>query len=151
MLTADACAVHGNTSTCLSLICHDVLPNCGEALLNTRHGAEDLVSIEPLISAINETRSACRLVEVSFPAYDSSLYLSIMATAKNTSSVRLTQVKDFLTGNKTATTIPFDPNSTKFPTRKQLPIIPGAPEGAAWVWGDDDNVRASRPTISNKF
>lgn len=42
--------------------------------------------------------------------------------------------------NKTATTIPFDPDSTKFPTRRELPAIPGAPEGAAWVWGDEDGI-----------
>jgi len=51
---------------------------------------------------------------------------------------RLSQIKDFLTMNKTATTIPFDPDSTIFPTRKELPDIPGAPAEAAWVWGDDD-------------
>lgn len=59
---------------------------------------------------------------------------------KSTASLRLTQVKDFLTGNKTATTIPWDPNSTKFPTRKELPVIEGAPEQAAWVWGSDDYI-----------
>jgi hypothetical protein len=42
--------------------------------------------------------------------------------------------------NKTATTIPWDPNSTKFPTRKELPDIPGAPKEAAWTWGPDDYV-----------
>ena len=51
---------------------------------------------------------------------------------------RLTQVKDLLTGNKTATTIPWDPDSTRFPTRKELPSINGAPPEAAWVWGKDD-------------
>ncbi|PYH88961.1 hypothetical protein BO71DRAFT_122880 [Aspergillus ellipticus CBS 707.79] len=34
--------------------------------------------------------------------------------------------------------LPWDPNSTRFPSRKELPKIPGAPEGAAWVWGKDD-------------
>ncbi|KAF7898285.1 hypothetical protein EAF00_004731 [Botryotinia globosa] len=53
---------------------------------------------------------------------------------------RLTQVTDFLTGNKTATTIPFDPNSTKFPNRKDVPRREDAPEGAAWVWGPDDYI-----------
>jgi hypothetical protein len=43
--------------------------------------------------------------------------------------------------NKTATTIPWDPDCTKFPTRKELPQIPGAPAEAAWVWGDNDYVR----------
>ena len=42
--------------------------------------------------------------------------------------------------NKTATTPPFDPDSTRFPTRKELPDIPGAPPGAAWVWGENDYV-----------
>ena len=42
--------------------------------------------------------------------------------------------------NKTATTIPFDPDSTIFPTRKEIPENPSAPKGAAWVWGDDDYV-----------
>src|ERR1700761_1865278 len=63
-----------------------------------------------------------------------------MASQKSTASQRLTQVKDFLTGNKTATTIPWDPNSTIFPTRKELPPIQGAPEQAAWVWGSDDYI-----------
>lgn len=57
-----------------------------------------------------------------------------------TAAQRLNQVKDFLTFQKTATTMPFDPNSTKFPTRKELPEISGAPPGAAWVWGENDNV-----------
>ena len=65
-----------------------------------------------------------------------------MTDPKNTTaSQRLTQIKDFLTMNKTATTIPWDPDSTKFPTRKELPQIPGAPPEAAWVWGDNDYVR----------
>ena len=63
-----------------------------------------------------------------------------MADPKNTASSRLTQITDFLTMNKTATTIPWDPNSTKFPTRQELPDIPGAPKEAAWVWGNDDYV-----------
>ncbi|PQE04943.1 cyclase protein [Rutstroemia sp. NJR-2017a BBW] len=54
---------------------------------------------------------------------------------------RLTKVADFITGNKTATTIPFDPNSTKFPLRKDVPLREDAPEGAsAWVWGNDDYI-----------
>jgi len=59
---------------------------------------------------------------------------------QRTASSRLTQIKDFLTMNKTATTIPWDPDSTKFPTRKELPPIEGAPPEAAWVWGKDDYV-----------
>jgi len=64
-----------------------------------------------------------------------------MADQNNSVNQRLSQVKDFLTMEKTATTIPWDPNSTKFPTRKELPKIPGAPDDAAWVWGKEDNVR----------
>ncbi|RAQ53738.1 hypothetical protein AFGD_006842 [Aspergillus flavus] len=36
--------------------------------------------------------------------------------------------------------LPWDPNCTQFPSRKELPNIPGAPEGAAWVWGKDDQI-----------
>jgi hypothetical protein len=71
-----------------------------------------------------------------------------MAEHNTTAGQRLTQIKDFLTMNKTATTIPWDPNSTKFPTRKELPKIPGAPDDAAWVWGDDDNVSAGLTLIN---
>ena len=34
----------------------------------------------------------------------------------------------------------LDPNSKSFPTRKELPEIPGAPKDAAWFWGKDDNL-----------
>lgn len=63
-----------------------------------------------------------------------------MAEPKSTANQRLTKITDFLTMNKTATTIPWDPDCTKFPTRKELPQIPGAPPEAAWVWGDSDYV-----------
>lgn len=36
--------------------------------------------------------------------------------------------------------LPWNPDSTEFPTRKELPKIPGAPEEAAWVWGKEDEV-----------
>jgi hypothetical protein len=39
-----------------------------------------------------------------------------------------------------ASQIPWDPDSTHFPTRKELPKIEGAPEGAAWVWGKEDYI-----------
>ncbi|KAI9759112.1 MAG: hypothetical protein M4579_002559 [Chaenotheca gracillima] len=61
-----------------------------------------------------------------------------LTTPSTTASERLTKVTDFLTFQKTATTIPFDPDSTKFPSRKDVPRIEGAPEEAAWVWGKDD-------------
>ena len=38
---------------------------------------------------------------------------------------------------------PWDPDSDVFPTFADLPKIPGAPEGAAWFWGKDDNVSAA--------
>lgn len=63
-----------------------------------------------------------------------------MADLKNTASQRLVQIKDFLTMNKTASKVPWDPNNTIFPTRKELPEIPGAPKEAAWVWGENDHV-----------
>jgi hypothetical protein len=43
---------------------------------------------------------------------------------------RLIKISDFLTGNKTATTIPWDPDCTKFPNRKDVPRREDAPEGA---------------------
>jgi hypothetical protein len=52
---------------------------------------------------------------------------------------RLSQTKDFFMG-KMAMAIPWDPNSTYFPLRKDLPKIHGAPDDAAWVWGEDDYV-----------
>ncbi|KAL9578169.1 MAG: hypothetical protein Q9212_005891 [Teloschistes hypoglaucus] len=53
---------------------------------------------------------------------------------------RLSQVTHMLTSDKTASTIPFDPNCTKFPARKHVPKRPDAPPDAAWVWGEDDQV-----------
>jgi hypothetical protein len=63
-----------------------------------------------------------------------------MSSEKRTAGERLAQIRDFLTMNKTATTIPWDPNSTRFPTRHDLPKIPGAPDQAAWVWGEEDGL-----------
>lgn len=61
---------------------------------------------------------------------------------------RLSQTKDYLTGGgkQNAEEIPWNPNSTKFPSRKELPAIPGAPEGAAWVWGKEDYVFSPLPS-----
>jgi hypothetical protein len=50
--------------------------------------------------------------------------------SKLKASDRLTKITDALTFNKTATTVPFDPDCTRFPSRKELPEIPGAPTGA---------------------
>jgi hypothetical protein len=34
----------------------------------------------------------------------------------------------------------FDPKSNSLPKRSELEDIPGAPKGAAWFWGKDDEV-----------
>lgn len=36
--------------------------------------------------------------------------------------------------------LPWNPDATRFPTRKELPKIPGAPADAAWVWGENDQI-----------
>jgi hypothetical protein len=36
--------------------------------------------------------------------------------------------------------LPWDPNSTIFPLRKELPQLLHAPKDAAWIWGPDDNL-----------
>lgn len=59
--------------------------------------------------------------------------------AESTITRRLSQIKATIMG-KHAGPIPWDPDSTSFPTRKDLPRLPGAPEDAAWVWGTNDNV-----------
>lgn len=55
---------------------------------------------------------------------------------------RLSTMAGTLTGlSKTAgPDIPFDPDSAVFPTRQNIPRLPGAPTDAAWVWGPDDNL-----------
>jgi hypothetical protein len=70
-------------------------------------------------------------------------------------SERLKKVVDTLSSNPISTSIlpdtmssrvqvpdqlPWDPTCTRFPSRKELPKLTGAPEGAAWVWGEDDSV-----------
>ncbi|KAI9054212.1 hypothetical protein LZ554_001382 [Drepanopeziza brunnea f. sp. 'monogermtubi'] len=63
-----------------------------------------------------------------------------MSDQNNKAVGRLTQISDSLTGNSTASKIPFDPNCTKFPARKDVPRRADAPEGAAWVWGQNDYI-----------
>ena len=53
-----------------------------------------------------------------------------MTDQSSKASARLDQLSDALTGNKTATSIPFDPNCTEFPSRKNVPRREDAPEGA---------------------
>ena len=56
-------------------------------------------------------------------------------------SSRLAQNASHLGGaSNTPQTIPFDPDREDFPTRHNLPKVEGAPEGAAWVWGEDDQL-----------
>ena len=57
----------------------------------------------------------------------------------SSASIRSAQVSQHLTASK-MTTRQFNPDDEKFPTRKELPAIEGAPEGAAWFWGKDDGV-----------
>jgi hypothetical protein len=54
---------------------------------------------------------------------------------------RLSQIANSIIGtadddNK----FPWNPDRKSFPKRSDLPSIPGAPSGAAWVWGPDDNL-----------
>ena len=65
-----------------------------------------------------------------------------MADGKSIANQRLKQMDGLLQSQKTTVKIPWDPNSTEFPTRKELAGIPGAPPGAAWFWGEHDNVHA---------
>ncbi|KAK8160489.1 hypothetical protein IWX90DRAFT_268153 [Phyllosticta citrichinensis] len=51
---------------------------------------------------------------------------------------RLSQIGNLLKSNKKAMALPWNPDSTEFPTRNELSKVDGAPEGAAWVWGKDD-------------
>lgn len=54
---------------------------------------------------------------------------------------RISQVLGLMESSpKPSDELPWDPDHTSFPTRKNLPDIPGAPKDAAWVWGKDDNV-----------
>ncbi|KAG6988539.1 hypothetical protein G7Y79_00071g097100 [Physcia stellaris] len=60
----------------------------------------------------------------------------ILSTARH----RLSQIQSIMSSSKTATTLPFDPDATSFPSRKNVPRREDAPDGAAWVWGKDDNL-----------
>lgn len=35
----------------------------------------------------------------------------------------------------------LDPNSNDLPKRSELPQVAGTPKGAAWFWGENDQVR----------
>lgn len=62
---------------------------------------------------------------------------------------RLASLKNHLINSATATTmsriqepnsIPWDPTNTSFPLLKDLPKLKNAPDDAAWVWGEDDQL-----------
>lgn len=58
--------------------------------------------------------------------------MSSLATAAR----RLNQTKDMLFGKtQDPNSIPWDPDNTTFPLRKDCGQQPGQPEGACWVWG----------------
>lgn len=54
---------------------------------------------------------------------------------------RAAQFAGMFSSPKSPDELPWDAENTKLPLRKDLPKVPGAPEGAAWVWGKNDNVR----------
>lgn len=65
-----------------------------------------------------------------------------MASLKGSPGARLEQLKEIIIPSKLPTSIPFDPDSTKFPKRKDVPQAPYSPHGVqtAWVWGEHDNL-----------
>lgn len=111
--------------------------NCGATVLMHNQRGRIFISLEFLESS---QTSSCRSKSHKLSITSPQRVNITMAEPKNNSNSRLTQITDFLTMNKTATTIPWDPDSTKFPSRKELPDIPGAPKEAAWAWGPDDYV-----------
>jgi hypothetical protein len=91
-------------------------PKCGVNVI----AAADVNADDLTLEVTSRGTTTCR--NITKPTHDTK-----MAEPPSTANKRLTQITDFLTMNNTATTIPWDPNSTKFPTRKELPQIPGAP------------------------
>ncbi|QSS60471.1 hypothetical protein I7I51_05271 [Histoplasma capsulatum] len=53
---------------------------------------------------------------------------------------RAAQFAGMFSSPKSPDELPWDAENTKLPLRKDLPKVPGAPEGAAWVWGKNDNI-----------
>ena len=69
--------------------------------------------------------------ETSYCEFRSSQATSFKMTDQSSkANSLLTKTSDSLTGNKTATSIPWDPDCTKFPNRKDVPRREDAPEGA---------------------
>ena len=63
-----------------------------------------------------------------------------MANHNSKAQGRLERETSLLTSNQNATTIPFNPDGTAFPKRKDVPQAVYSPPGVqtAWVWGEDD-------------
>lgn len=60
-------------------------------------------------------------------------------TSKTSAQNRLAQVKHLIVGKKQdAKSIPWDPDNTSFPSRREIVAAAGQPNGAVWVWGSDD-------------
>ncbi|KAL4915118.1 hypothetical protein BDW62DRAFT_189289 [Aspergillus aurantiobrunneus] len=56
---------------------------------------------------------------------------------------RLNKVVDALTGRgvvQNPNELPWNPDASRFPSRRELPKIEGAPNDAAWIWGKDDQI-----------
>lgn len=52
---------------------------------------------------------------------------------------RLSQTKDIMFGKaQDPISLPWNPDNTSFPLRKDCSHQPGQPDGACWVWGKDD-------------
>lgn len=52
-------------------------------------------------------------------------------------------VDDIVNYQDTTAIMKWDPDSDELPKRKNLPSIEGAPAGAAWFWGKEDQVYSS--------
>ena len=63
-----------------------------------------------------------------------------MSASFITARHRLNQIQLIMAETQLAKEVPYDPNAKSFPSRKDVPRREDAPEGAAWVWGKDDNV-----------
>ena len=63
-----------------------------------------------------------------------------MSGSLSTTLHQLNQIQSIMAETQKANEIPYDPNAKSFPSRKDVPRREDAPEGAAWVWGKEDNV-----------
>ena len=63
-----------------------------------------------------------------------------MSGSLSTARHRLNQIQSIMAETQVANEVPYNPDAKSFPSRKDVPRREDAPEGAAWVWGKDDNV-----------